>query len=454
MISRLLSSYRLELILIATLALGRISGFLRDVILIKTVGLGREADVLMAMLTVPDLLADILMVAGFSAVLVPFFVRLDGANLICAISSACRGFLIVSLLITVALFFNIDSFFSLLIPGIAPFTQNELQVFTSSVLTLPVVVVSGVFLSLLNSRGRYQWNGLSTILVNGVLIIGLFFSAFMGDFGFSMQVFLWLALCLRLALLAIRSFKVLGGWSFRPEAGSDVVSVPFAMVFIVAFSMASMNFFQIIVRSFGSKFGEGYMALYSFCIKLVQLPLAVVLASLGLVAVHRLSESYKISIDRGKEHFCERLKLSILVGYGLMAIAIPVIHLFLPQMLKVMSVDSLYVKPASEFLVTAACGFPIFSTAMILMSDNFARQNYYPVVWTVFLSLGATFFVSVDLINSSQDVASIWVISSAVMVATLIIFRLVDVCSGFGKRLVHWGLISTVMPLLIIFCLA
>ncbi|MDP5324084.1 MAG: hypothetical protein NWR68_00025, partial [Litorivicinaceae bacterium] len=109
----------------AAILLGRVTGLLREIILANALGASRTVDLLVLSLTLPDLLANVLFVSGFSVALVPHLrTRSQQQQAECLSRLLARVMPIVCLIAFVGAFFA-DALVHLLAPGLVPLTGRE-----------------------------------------------------------------------------------------------------------------------------------------------------------------------------------------------------------------------------------------------------------------------------------------------------------------------------------------
>lgn len=272
-------------LLAIALLLGRLSGLAREILLAARFGVSAEADMAVLVLSLPDLLANLLLAGGLSAALVPRFRSLDpagGAALFRSMALACTAlFLLLAAVLVVAP----GLLFGLLAPGMSVGPMLGAGTLVLLALALPATAMSGVASAYLNANGRYFLVGCGTLIVNAVIIAALAIAPG-GEGGLRLLAAgIAAGASLRLAsqLLQLPRGSLGGGalaridrrlardFGFGLVATGLAIAVPFA------------------VRAAASFLAPGAIAAFNYAQKLVELPLGILLTAIGTVALTRLS---------------------------------------------------------------------------------------------------------------------------------------------------------------------
>ncbi|WP_372738518.1 lipid II flippase MurJ [Neptunomonas sp.] len=281
-----------SLLLNIGLLIGRFSGFLRESLLAGSFGISAQADVAVMMLSVPDLLINILVGGGVAAALIPEFDG-DKKRSLRLWWQALLFFTLLFALLTCGLVFSVAPLIKLLAPGF-----DESQILLSLVpmqyvlWLVPMTVATGVISAYLQAYNRFGVAALGTLTINIVIIMGLVFISFYDGSLITLAVFVLLGGLLRLAIQYVAAQGIAGKpvMSVSPWIINQPLIVRF---FQVAGTGCVLLCFPVIIRAFASYDGEGSVAQISYAIKLVELPLAVTVTFLATVLFPRLSHSYK-----------------------------------------------------------------------------------------------------------------------------------------------------------------
>lgn len=287
-----LGKYAIGSSVLLSLALltGRATGLLRELVLTSKMGLTYDADIAVMLLTLPDLLVNLLLAGGLSAALIPEFRKLDrlkAASLY--IKSSIYVFLFFSVLALVFVVFP-KSIFALIAPGLPVLsTGGRTALFVWVAIALPLTALSGVTSSYLNSNNRFFIAGLGTLIFNLSVIIGLCSSAFHGDalLGLAMGI------ALGSGIRWISQLFVLPGEVWSASGINHPLTRDVVVRFFSALSATSLVLLvPVILRAMASLVGEGAVAAYNLATKLVELPIGIAITTISTVAFPALCEAY------------------------------------------------------------------------------------------------------------------------------------------------------------------
>ncbi|SFZ78893.1 lipid II flippase MurJ [Chitinimonas taiwanensis] len=265
---------------------GRLSGLVREVELASSFGVSARADVAVLLLTLPDLLVNLLLSGGLTAALVPRLKSLQESEAQLLIR---QTLLLVLLLFGLfAIFFSAlpNVFFSLLAPGILPESLPSSMAIIATALAIPLTAASGVTTAALSAQHRFLIAGLGTLVFNVSVIAALMIST---DVDQSLSV-----LGLGIAVGAgVRFFSQLAclhrGWFFG-EVRGRLLDLSFVRGFLLtALSASLMLLVPVIVRALASNVSDGAISAFNYATKLVELPMGVLITSIATVALARLS---------------------------------------------------------------------------------------------------------------------------------------------------------------------
>ena len=296
------------------LILGRFAGFLREALVAKKFGLSADADIVILMLTVPDLLINILIGGALGVALIPEFAKkpeqsrklLYQAVLVLGSIMACLALLIS--LIPAPLV-------SFLAPG---FSGNVLERASYAlgwvIWLIPLTVLSGLLVAYLHAQNRFGIAALGTAIINMTVVIGIWVSLYYEE----VQILEWIAFCVLLGgglRLFSQAMAVRVAWS--PVGSFTPLYVNKELVknfFQATLSGSLLLFSPVVARAFASFSGDGGLALFNYASRLVEFPLAIAITFVTAVIFPRLARSYLIRSCFHKDLIVYGLKIIIVLA--------------------------------------------------------------------------------------------------------------------------------------------
>jgi putative peptidoglycan lipid II flippase len=317
------------------LLLGRFSGFGREWVLASTLGLSAQADIAIIVLTIPDLLVNLLLSGGIGVALIPALRAADGgrAGRLCLQASllvfglyACFG-----LILTVVP----EWVFGLLAPGVhdvaASFNGWLLYAVAAAI---PLAALSGVSTAALNAQSRFFVAGCGTLIFNTCIMAALGWAVVQSG---NYLMFLCIGIFAGTLLRWLSQIYVLGGVSVRAARGLFIdwqIDGRLIRSFGAGIGAASLLVLvPVMLRSVASWLGDGEVAAFNYATKLVELPSGILITTLATVAFPRLSQAHE---DRDPHAFSSILNQAvrravvlslavILCGWPLMADVVTVL---------------------------------------------------------------------------------------------------------------------------------
>ncbi len=296
--------------------LGRLSGFLRESFVAATYGVSLDADIVVLMLTVPDLLVNILMGGALGAVLVPEFSNkaLQPARQL--LYQAFIFFGLIFVCITSGLFYYSESLVNLLAPGFNEIQKEKSVTVLCWVLWLiPLTVLAGVSTAYLHAKNKFITAALGTLMINSSIIIGLFFVKQNENSLFILALFVLLGGLLRL-LSQLMQIKI--SWSpwkgFFPNFLHRGLLIHYGQAML---SGSVLLLFPVIARAMASTQGDGGLALFNYATRLVEFPLVITVTFLATVFFPRLALSFAGDIKQHRSLI--KYGVQITVGLSLVA---------------------------------------------------------------------------------------------------------------------------------------
>jgi putative peptidoglycan lipid II flippase len=275
-----------SVLLSLALLLGRLTGLLRELRLAALFGVSPTADLAILLLTLPDLLLNLLLAGGIGAALVPRLSALAPEPAAALLRQASLGVLALFGLAGALLLAWPQAFFSLLAPGMAAPFAGAGWALAAVALAMPLTGAAGISAAYLNASQRFMVAGCGTLLFNLAVLLALMWSVPPA----------W-----QVPLLAA---GILGGAALR--WGTQLAVLPRSVwraradrvlldqSLMRAFGMASAGsvvllLAPLVVRSLASTIGPGAIASFNYAQKLVELPSTILITAIGTVALTKLS---------------------------------------------------------------------------------------------------------------------------------------------------------------------
>ena len=273
--------------LVATfMIVGRISGFLREIVIAQIAGASQESDVVIVLLTFPDMMISLVLGGGLMAALVPSFRSLPK-------EAGFALFLRASLVIV--LFFGLlalsIALFPLAVLGIlAPgwkqgLVTETIPLFRTMLIAIPFAALSGVVVAFLNSKERFTFEAIGTLIFNCMVILSLLvFTSLSVSAAVVIGILTGITLRLAIQLVASRRFWVVPNFV-----------LPYDRSRLLRRFYGSFGFFSIlallppIVRAYASVVEPGALSIFNYSYKLMELPMAIVVTAIVTVLLPRLS---------------------------------------------------------------------------------------------------------------------------------------------------------------------
>lgn len=361
-----------SILLAFAMLLGRISGLFREMKLASTFGLSHEADAAILLLSLPDLLVNLLISGGLSAVLVPRLKVLspDVAALLyrrsVLVSASIFG--LIALVFCVAPGF----FVQILAPG---FPSNFLIPYISIVfvaLSFPITAISGVTSAYLNANDQFLIAGLGTLIFNVTVIVGLF--AITEQNGLT---------TLGLAVLAGALVRWASQLPFLPQYAwrMKVKRVGEDSGFVKAFlagtvSISLMLIPPVLVRGAASILEPGNVAAFNYAQKIVELPSGVLLTTISVIALSKLSGYYSAgSLDLARKTEIFSIRMSILIAICILFFSYPILNKIVFILYNYGEMSNIDLDRIFDLTFVALAGLPLIAINSVLSSILYAQNR-------------------------------------------------------------------------------
>lgn len=278
------------------LLVGRFTGFLRESLIAYRFGVTEKADIAVLLLTVPDLLMNLLIGGALSAVLIPEFKRLKSTQSWALFVQASCFVAVVSTLFIFIMSIYVTEFIHLIAPGISiPVLQKSQNIFRIVLWVTPLTFLAGISTAYLQARENFFITAFSTFIFNLVVVIG---------------VILFIHNTTSLYFLSV--FIILGGffrwfsqifYVIQYSSGLNVIQkcwlnrkLLIRYLHVLA-SGSLILFLPYIARALASYAGVGGIATFNYALKLVELPLGVCITIFSIVLFPKLAECFSENND-------------------------------------------------------------------------------------------------------------------------------------------------------------
>ncbi len=373
------------------LLLGRLSGFFREWLIAVYGGATRETDIAIVLISLPDLMVNLLMGGGFAAAIVPMLKRK-------AVDEANRLFL--KLVFLIAIIFSAITLMIIAMPGVVMLmlipgsSTDDLMAatpyFVVTALAVPLTALNGVLQAKLISAERFLISQAGTLIFNATIIASILIVV---DYGiaFSITAGVLAGAIIRVIAQVVQLARI---WS--PPASKQIVferGFFYSLLFTTLFS-ATLALIPVIGRAYASWVESGALSLFNYSFRISELPVALFFASLTIVLLPRVSAAFQNrNYKKISEEIALALRFSLLLGFS---ITIPVcffsvelIHLLFSRT----QVNSTQLEQLALLLSIAIVFMPfrgclILSLSMLSATDN--ARTLIPIAVSAFVTLVAT----------------------------------------------------------------
>ena len=376
------------------LLLGRLSGFLRETLLAAAFGPTMTADAAIVLLTLPDLMVGLLLAGGFNAVLIPAIKRAEGHERIALVRRAA-GVVALSFTVSALLLAMVpDQAMGFFAPSLDEGALPSLQpAFRLSLTALPIVAVVGVAAAYLNSIGRFAIPNLSVLMFNIILCCYLLIQheIKLGLIGFALAIVVASILRLGLQLIFMRAmFQRLAAMKERTATRTHNAD------FIRRFSLGVLGLgvtvaAPVAFRTLYAATGEGNLALFSFALKLFELPSAILIAPMVIVMIPKLAAT---AAPEARAVFDDAFKTALMAGGTLAIIAVCIASTFATPITQAVygygAMGKEDVARVSELGIILMLGLPFLVAVQLGAAGLSARGQMRQLVICALVCLGVT----------------------------------------------------------------
>ncbi|MEM9969273.1 MAG: lipid II flippase MurJ [Pseudomonadota bacterium] len=297
------------------LLLGRLSGFLREWLIAVYGGATKETDIAIVLVSLPDLMVNLLMGGGFAAAIVPMLKKRT-------IGDANRLFLKLVLIVTIV--FCTMTLIIVAMPGMVMLlmipgaSTDDLAAatpyFIMAALAVPLTAVSGVLQAKLVSAERFLISQAGTLIFNATIIASILVAANYG-IAFSIAVGILAGATIRLTAQVIQLLQI-----WKPPTSNKIMFERgfFSSLLVTTLFSATLALIPVAGRAYASWVEPGALSLFNYAFRISELPVALFFASLTIVLLPRISAAF---LNQDHERILEEvalvLRFSLLVGFAI-----------------------------------------------------------------------------------------------------------------------------------------
>lgn len=380
-------------ILMITMMLCRVLGFVRDIVITGSFSFGMETDAYYAAFTIPDLIYYALVGGALSSAFIPVFTSYlakdqEEDGFIMANSILNLVSIAALVLIALGLIFTPQ-----LVRMLVQFTDEsfELTVLLTRVMFAQsfFMCLAGISQGILQSYKEFVTPALGATVYNIVIIaVGFVLSRFMGIMGFSLGVVIGAFLNLAMQIVMMKKM----GFSFRVlkiDFSHPGVKQFFALLLPVLLGL-SVNELNLLVSQYlGSGLGEGVLSSLKNAQRIMMLPVGIFAASIGLSMFPTMTEHMaRGEVDEYKQTLTMGLRTILFITLpatvGLMALSYPIVRAMYLQF----AVTEQSIRVISTILIFYCFGIVGYSAQQILNRGFYAIQDTKsPVTINMFILL-------------------------------------------------------------------
>ena len=414
------SILRNSLILSLGILIGRLSGYIRELIIAYKFGVSTQADNIILMLTIPDLLNNLLAGGAISGILIPLISREEDVKRLLTEFTKKLFFIFLAMYIFIVsiLFFTYDLYiFSLL-------TISLLSVFPN--------VFTFISSSYLQYKKRFKAQSLNTLVFNVVIIVFLLlgFQNYIFAVGVivaSLARMIWISYDLTFTNMQFRSF-------FAASTNkANKIKYQLMVFMILANGLIFIN--PMLDKLFASFLQAGSVAILSYSEKIYLLPVSVFLTT---YAVAMLPELSKMIANGDTSNIGKMLKKTIIFNIAISLCIAIFMYIFSYDIVKLFYGVANIEDKNSMLISTVLDGYLLslvfVGANSILLNIFFAYKWYGKLIYYSLFMLSSKIVINGLLVYFNYDVFHIAASTSLLMVLSVIILLSTYLMSTTGTR--------------------
>ena len=394
-----------SLILSVGILIGRLSGYIRELIIAYKFEVSSSADNIILMLTIPDLLNNLLAGGAVSGILMPLLSNSKKIEEILTDFNKKLFIVFIGLYIfVVSIIFFVHDFyiFSLLAISLLAIFPNIFTFISSSYLQY---------------EKRFKAQSLNTLVFNIVIIVFLLLG--FQNYLFALGVILasivrmvWISYDLRFTDISIKSFFIQ-----KVESG-----IKYKLLVFMIFANGLIFINPMIDKLFASFLQEGSVAILSYSEKIYLLPVSVFLTTYAVAMFPDLS---KMVVNKDTKNINQLLKKSIFFNLLISLCIAIVIYIFSYDIVNlfysIANVKDENIKLISNVLNGYLLSLVFAGTNSILLNIFFAHKWYSKLIYYSIFMLGSKILINSYIIYFNYDVYYIALSTSILIVISVLI---------------------------------
>jgi len=269
------------------LLLGRGMGLVREFMLANYVGSGRTADIVIALITLPDIVINIMLGNSLAIVFIPAIKKLDQSERFGYFLKLSSIVALIFVSICLAIHLNLDSLYKLILPNeqsSADFARDLSMV----IWAIPLLAMNSVSRIFLQAEGKVALLGLENVLFNFCLIIAIF--SFADSHHLQLISYGIILGCLLRWLTQF--FQILQVYQLKTSGFKLPIHFSDLQKYNLAFMTGLLlQLLPVYGRTITSKFElDGALAIYNYAYKLIEFPMALGISIVSILLFPKLTE--------------------------------------------------------------------------------------------------------------------------------------------------------------------
>ena len=397
-----------SLILSVGILIGRLSGYIRELIIAYKFEVSASADNIILMLTIPDLLNNLLAGGAISGILIPLLSKNDKIEEV--LTSFTKKLFVVFLvlyLVVISIIFFVHDFyiFSLLAISLLAIFPN-IFTFVSS--------------SYLQFEKRFKAQSLNTLIFNIVIIICLLlgFQHYLFAVGVIIASIIrmcWIMYDLRFTTINIKSF-------FAKNKEEDI---KYKLLIFMIFANGLIFINPMIDKLFASFLEVGSVAILSYAEKIYLLPVSVFLTTYAVAMFPDLS---KMVANKETENISKILKKAIFFNLLISSSVALIIYIFNYEIVNlfysIANVKTENIILISHILDAYLISLVFAGTNSILLNLFFAHKWYSKLIYYSIFMLVSKLAINSFIIYFNYDVFYIALSTSILLSVSVVILSI------------------------------
>lgn len=411
--------------------LSRIAGFVRDTLTAAFLGAGFQADAFFVAQRLPNLFRSLFAEGAFSAAFVPFYTRekeLSGEDAAQKFAGEALAMLIAILTpFTILVIWGMPWVIQLTAPGFHDEPEKYALAVQYSRITFPyllLISITALQTGVLNARGRFGPGAAAPIMLNIVLIIGLYLTTFFDwSVGLTLSYATTISGAVQALWLAISCYRARASiplvWPHMTQACRQL----FKQIGPGAVGAGATQINLLLTTILASMLPTGAVSYLYYADRLNQLPLGIIGIAVATTLLPILSKHEANGDAANVRHYTSRaIEFCLIFGLpasvGLALAAQPIIQTLFEH--GAFTHDDT-IKTA-QTLGAYALGVPAFLLAKVFASRFFARQDTKTPVKIAIVCMASNVIIALLLLGLMQHVGMALATSCATWINAILLY--------------------------------